>query len=242
VKCIADLPEWVTLPAHVFTYFSGSHAPLCWLCCALHCSLQFLLYYCIAISLIESFSFLFSHCSLAYFTVCYKYCYVDLSSLSCLATACAAARRTGKLQSKPPGNFELTMNQPDSPNESSICRSNWGRHRRALTGWTNARQTSSSTWLGAPSSTLIRTQEDMLHEYLALQIVVWDIYILGYTSGDEERLNQTAEILSIYWFLSSICPVTSNLLRLECLYRRLAAWREFGSLTDEHTNMWMKVR
>ena len=29
---------------------------------------------------------LFSQCSLAFFTVCYKYCYVDLSPLSRLAT------------------------------------------------------------------------------------------------------------------------------------------------------------
>ncbi|KAF8223247.1 hypothetical protein L208DRAFT_549909 [Tricholoma matsutake] len=66
-----------------------SSAPLCRLHCTfvLFLVIPFILLHCYC-SHREPF-LLFSHCSLAYFTVCYKYCYLDLSPLSHLATALA---------------------------------------------------------------------------------------------------------------------------------------------------------
>ena len=85
-----DLPEQVTPPTRVFTYFSGSYcAAMCHytdsMVCLYYLQIPFILLHCYC-SCREPF-LLFSHCSLAYFTICYKYCCVDSSPLSRLATA-----------------------------------------------------------------------------------------------------------------------------------------------------------
>ena len=85
-----DSPERVTPPTRVFTYFYGSYCAAMRhyadsMVCLHYLQIPFILLHCYC-SRREPF-LLFSHCSLAYFTICYKYCCVDSSPLSRLATA-----------------------------------------------------------------------------------------------------------------------------------------------------------